>query len=129
MLDKRQIVDKELFQIAKKLITREKLYLDPDVNRSMIMEKTSIPKNRFASLFVKFAGVNFRTFINDLRLQEAAKLMKAHPHYSISSIAIESGFEVPQSFYRLFHEKFGCTPNEYFDKVKSEIPASGEEVE
>lgn len=62
-------------------------------------------------------------YINQFRLDYAYHLLVlSNDSVSINSIIIDSGFSSSSTFYRLFKEKFGMTPNEV-RQVKSEIVA------
>lgn len=60
-------------------------------------------------------GGNFCSFISDLRLAEAARLLRLHRYarFSAEQIGLMAGFASRQSFYPHFKEKYGCTPIEY----------------
>lgn len=62
-------------------------------------------------------GISFCNYITMLRLREALLLLKSGES-SVTKCAMESGFGSMRSFYRVFHEKFGMSPKEYFAKVK-----------
>ena len=57
-------------------------------------------------------GISFGKYLNMQRLREALNLLR-EGNMSITGCALESGFGSMRSFYRAFHEKFGCTPKEY----------------
>ena len=58
---------------------------------------------------------NFCSFVSDLRLAEAARLLRLHRYarFSAEQIGLMVGFASRQSFYPHFKEKYGCTPIEY----------------
>ena len=60
-------------------------------------------------------GGNFCSFISDLRLAEAERLLRLHRYarFSAEQIGLMVGFASRQSFYPHFKEKYGCTPIEY----------------
>ena len=62
--------------------------------------------------FHRTFGISFGKYLNMQRLREALALMR-EGKMSITECALESGFGSMRSFYRAFHEKFGCTPKEY----------------
>lgn len=109
--------DKILFEKLEATILSEKLYLQPDFTRDEVIKRMHIPKNSFARIFKRCTGVGFTKYINTLRLEHAAKMLKQHPNYTVSFIAGECGIPTPQTFYRLFSDKFGVTPAEYRAKT------------
>ena len=58
---------------------------------------------------------NFCSFVSDLRLAEAARLLRLHRYarFSAEQIGLMVGFASRQSFYPHFKKKYGCTPIEY----------------
>ena len=58
---------------------------------------------------------NFCSFVSDLRLVEAARLLRLHRYarFSAEQIGLMAGFASRQSFYPHFQGKYGCTPIEY----------------
>lgn len=58
---------------------------------------------------------NFCSFVSDLRLAEAARLLRQHRYarFSAEQIGLMVGFASRQSFYPHFKSKYGCTPIEY----------------
>ncbi len=60
-------------------------------------------------------GGNFCSFISDLRLAEAERLLRLHRYerFSAEQIGLMVGFASRQSFYPHFKKKYGCTPIEY----------------
>ena len=84
----------------------------PDFSREELIKTIYIPKNKFAPLFKQYAGMSFSKYINNLRLEYAAKMLKNHPDYTVDTIAQECGMST-QSLYRLFSGKFGVTPTDF----------------
>ena len=58
-------------------------------------------------------GTSFRTYINNLRIDEAVSLFKTHPEYTVEAIARECGMASAQTFYRVFSDTLGMSPAEY----------------
>lgn len=65
---------------------------------------------------------NFCSFVSDLRLAEAARLLRLHRYarFSAEQIGLMAGFASRQSFYPHFKEKYGCTPIEYRSRNNNE---------
>ena len=57
-------------------------------------------------------GISFGKYLTMLRLREFILLMRSNDK-SITEAAFECGFGSMRSFYRAFHDEFGCTPKEY----------------
>lgn len=55
-------------------------------------------------------GMSATAYIRHHRLNKAAELLRTHKDWCIDSIALEAGFHNLGHFYRMFKEKFGCSP-------------------
>lgn len=68
-------------------------------------------------------GLNFNSFINQYRVEEACKLLLAdkHQQMSIEGIALTCGFKSKSAFNVAFKKLKGVTPTEYIDKQKLAI--------
>lgn len=104
--------DKELFDNVWTELIEQKLYLDPNLKRETLLHKFRIPKNRFSSLFIKYAGMSYLQSINTLRLEYAIELLQEYPNYTVEWIAEQCGMTTA-TLYRLFSQKYGMTPAEY----------------
>lgn len=103
----------QLFQKMEDTLLNEKTYLNPNYKRENLIEQTRMNKNLLTDVIKKCTGITPNAYLNRLRIEHAVKLMETHPHYSIESIAKDSGFNSKNTFYTAFHKVFGVTPNEY----------------
>ena len=103
--------DKALFERIDHLIRSERLYLDPDFSREKLAKRgITIPRNKLTPLMKQYAKASFPTYLNNLRLDYAARLLLENPNYNIVSIAKECGIPASSTFYTLFVKKFNVTP-------------------
>ena len=73
-----------------------------------------VDRNRFASILKLFtAGGNLSCYLNDLRLEYSVSLFRNHPDWPISRVATESALPSLSTFYRLFKDKYGISPNSF----------------
>lgn len=107
-----------LFDRVEHEIVGRKLFLQPDFSRDDLMKLVRIPKNKFALLFKQYAGMGFTQYINNLRLDYAARMLKEHPEYAVDAVAGECGIPNKSTFHRLFLEQFNMTPAEYRESKK-----------
>ena len=68
--------------------------------------------NYFSRLLKKYTGKTFITVILELKLERAAMLLK-NTSLPVSKAAAASGFQNMNYFYKLFREKYGCTPKQF----------------
>lgn len=105
--------DQYLFDRIEQKIIGDKLFLNPDFSREELIKAVYIPKNKFAQLFRQYTGTNFPKYVNNLRLDYAARMLREYPEYTVDAIAKSCGMSTVQTFHRLFLEKFGVTPTEF----------------
>ena len=65
-------------------------------------------------------GKSVNQFIREIRLQEAAKLIK-EDQYTASEISFQVGFSSPSYFNKCFHDYFDVTPGEYKNKLETSL--------
>lgn len=112
---KTSVLDKKLFDKLERVLDEEMLYLNPDITRDQLIKQIHIPKNTFGQLIQTYTGTNFKTYINNKRLDYSLILLKDSQNHTIESVAVDSGFNNARSFYRIFRERYGMTPSEYRD--------------
>ena len=122
--DARQVeADRILFERIVCEIKERELYRNPDFSRAELIKIIPVAQNRFARLFKQFAGMPFSAFIQELRLEYASKLFIKHPNWSTDAVIKECCMS-RSSFYTLFAQKFGITPEDFrksvAEKLKSE---------
>lgn len=103
----------ELFLRLEKIVQNEKLYLAPDLNRDMLVERLGTNKNKLAEAILSGTGCNLMEYITELRLRETLLLMESSPKLSLTIIAEQSGFNAYSSFYRAFYKRYGVKPVQY----------------
>lgn len=69
-------------------------------------------KDYFRQVFKKTTGTSITSYIQDLRITEACRLLE-HTTDSSSEIAAKCGFNDVKFFYQTFKKKLGMTPAEY----------------
>jgi AraC-like DNA-binding protein len=58
--------------------------------------------------------MTFSEYVNQLRLTHARQLLADQDSkLTIAAIALDSGFNSTETFYRSFREKYGLTPNAF----------------
>lgn len=103
----------------KKAVARtERLasYIDENyrygISLSALAEKEKLTPTYLSHFFVDRFGVTFREYVNNIRFENALRLMST-PKLSLIEIAMQSGFSDVKYMTRTFVARFGCTPNEY----------------
>lgn len=83
-----------------------------DIKLSYLSDLCDVSPSYFSRLFSKSFGAGLTSYVTDLRLDNACRLLKT-TRRSVVSIACEVGYVDCGYFYKLFKKKYGCTPLEY----------------
>ena len=70
----------------------------------------------FSSYFKKNTGMNFKEYLNEVRLKYAVSLLISSDK-NVSEIAGEVGFCDVRSFTKAFHKKYDDTPGNYKKRI------------
>jgi AraC-like DNA-binding protein len=97
------------------LMEAEKPYLDPYLKINDLAKKLSISTNILSQVLNQEMSKNFFEFINEYRIAEAIKKLSdsQYSHLSIIGVALDSGFNSKNTFYRFLKKHTGLTPTQY----------------
>ena len=102
-------------------ITRLLSYISLNFRKSltldMISDELGINKYYISRVFSNQIKVSFRTYLNVLRTNHAASLIKISDD-NLEDIATDSGFESTRSFYRIFKDIYGASPSQYRKMIR-----------
>lgn len=112
--DLTSLTDEQLFLCLRDLIENEQLYLKPDFGRQTLIDHTGLSKERLGAAFSQGSdSVSLPTYVRELRLDYAVRLMNNQPDMSIELVSQASGFANADTFTRNFRAKYGMTPTTY----------------
>ena len=101
------------------LVKRTVAYFQQDYRRPLsrkeVAQVIGLSENYLSQIFRQELGISPWEYLNRYRIKQARELL-AHTDESISSIAMEVGFEDPSYFGRVFHKITGLSPREYREK-------------
>ena len=93
-----------------------------DITLSSIGEALGYNPKYVSACFCAIDGVNFRDFINSLRIEKAKALLVTTDN-TVLAIALECGFKNESTFHRVFLDTVGVTPAKYRkEKINSSKP-------
>ena len=116
------MTDTELFYFLHKAIISERLFLNPILDRQQLMDRFRLSKDRIGAAFSKGSHYpSLKAYLNDVRLNYAAKMLIEHLEMPIANVASASGFSSSSIFSRNFKLRFALTPTE-FREQKSTLP-------
>ncbi len=98
-------------QIGKALNTMHAAPDRPWTVESLAAE-VAMSRSRFADRFRDLMGMSPMAYLSEWRLQKALALLD-EPRFSVSQVAVQSGYQSPAAFTRAFAAKFGTSPTEY----------------
>ena len=93
--------EKEIFEL---LIDN---YDTKDIAKELKISVVSLSK-----IVKNYSGKTFKDLLQEKRLSEAEKLI-LNTKIPVTEIIFAVGYENTNFFYKLFSQKYGCTPKEY----------------
>ena len=103
----------DLFNDIDAAIHQEQLYKNVNLQRQDICNRFSISRHVLNDILSKKnKGLSFPQYVNNIRLEEALRLLRDEPAKTVSAIANEVGF-TPANLREQFKRKYGMTPLEF----------------
>ncbi|AJH15269.1 AraC-type DNA-binding protein [Myroides profundi] len=109
-------IDKKVNQIV--LINRA--YLNPNFKITDLALQTKVSRYYLAQYFSKIHNMNFREYINSLRIQEVLEYIKSQEQkekITVNELFFQSAFNSRTSFFKCFKSITGMTPAEYLKSI------------
>ncbi|OBX03090.1 AraC family transcriptional regulator [Gallibacterium genomosp. 3] len=108
--------DKRLYKVMNKIIQ----YPEQNWHITQLTEIANISRAQLIRLFNQQIGFSPYAFVNHIRLQKAAKLLRSSQE-NILTIALNCGFQSETNFGKAFKKYFGVTASEYRKNKTSHI--------
>jgi AraC-like DNA-binding protein len=102
--------DKEKATILKFIATN---FINPDMDLEFVVTSTGTNRNKVNEVLKTELGMTFTSYLNKLRLNEAARLLLEKESATIAEIAYSVGYSNVSYFNKLFKEEYGCTPKSF----------------
>jgi AraC-like DNA-binding protein len=108
------LIDPQMASDIDSHIKQQKLYMDPDITLDSLAEQLEILPRDLSMLINRHFGINFYTFINRYRIDEAKRMLK-DPSIkdTITDIYLAVGFNSKSVFYTFFKKFEGVTPTKF----------------
>lgn len=98
-------------------------YVSTHFTEPLSLESTAralgVSRIHLSHIFSQQLNVNFRHYINALRIDRACTLLK-DPARSIAQVIDLCGYQNPRTFHRAFQTHCGVTPKQYREKLLAE---------
>ena len=95
-------------------------YIQQHANENLTLDSVSkelgISRSRLSHLFSQKLHINFRQFLNTIRVEKACQLLQ-EPMKSVKEVCFECGFESTRTFHRAFLQEQKMTPGEFREKM------------
>lgn len=90
-------------------------YFNPELSLESAASKLSISRGKINEILKSELGYTFTTYLNRVRLSEAARLLSEKDSANIAEIAYLVGYKNVSYFNKLFKNEYGCTPKVFKD--------------
>lgn len=130
ILKENKVQEKDLSKISKekeeeilqKLKDWEKSdsYLNKNMSLAILSAQTGINTKYLSEVINNNKGKNFNGYINELRIDHIARLLKTDPaylNYKVSYLAEYAGFSSHGAFTNVFKSITGMSPNTYIQEI------------
>ena len=112
-----ELLEQQLLESSSDITDTVKKYIkdhlsDPELNRQMIADEIHMNVDYLSHIFHKKADVSLSTYINDMRINTAKKLLSTTT-LSLQQISDRCGFSNTSYFSRQFKKITGTTPQQY----------------
>ena len=108
----------EKLKEIKNYLETQKPYLDKNLSVEQLAKELKMSKTELSAIFRNQLNKNFNDFINSYRVEEVKRKLDnpKFSKYTVLTIAEMCGFNSQSSFYRVFKNITGKTPNDYQNK-------------
>jgi len=106
----------KIVQRLRELMEEDKIYRQFELKLDEVAAMLLITPHQLSELMNDYVGMNFSSYINQYRVDEARGLLVNSPNQSTLSIGLQVGFGSKPSFNTIFKQKTGMTPSEYRKK-------------
>lgn len=102
----------EMLYDMQNLLTYIDEHYGENITLAFAAERMNFSESHFSKVFKKLIGINFITYINAVRIEQAAAMLRKSSA-RITDISMQCGFGNVRSFNRTFKEYTGYTPSQF----------------
>jgi AraC-like DNA-binding protein len=107
------ITNKDMLYIRlNKLLRKDKMFTHKNISRTSVAKELGVNERSLYDCVKINTGMNFTNYVTYLRMAYARELL-TNDKLTLEGIAIEAGFGTRVTFYRIFKENYGLSPDEY----------------
>ena len=108
--------ESNLMQLIYQYFEREKPYLNPELTLEKLSKDLNSNRTYISKIFKEEMNTNFNNFINDYRVSYAKSLFASQKEMKMNEVAQQSGFNSYSTFFRVFKEQTGVSPQNFLDQ-------------
>ena len=97
----------------RELMEDERIYRQFDLKLDEVAAMLFITPHQLSEFVNDCMGMNFSSYVNQFRVEEAKRLLVNQPEESTLAIGFQVGFGSKQSFNMIFKQQTGLTPSGY----------------
>lgn len=109
--------DKEKSSLLRYMATE---YANPELSLEAAAATLGINRTKINDILKEELALTFSSYLNKLRLTEAARLLSENEDANISEIAYVVGYNSLSYFTKLFKQEYGCAPKTFKSLSQSE---------
>jgi len=110
-------VDEDFLQRAIDCVNRH--LDDPEFDQVQLLEELHMTKSTFFRKLKSLTGLTYLSFIRNIRMKAACRIMEEKKSIRISELAYAVGYNDPRYFSNSFKKEFGMQPSEYMERFTS----------
>ena len=104
---------KILSEKLEKIMANKSLYKNPNLSLQDLAQELNISSHQLSQFLNNNLDKNFTSFINELRVNEACKIITSNDKLTLESIGYDVGFNSKSTFFAVFKKHTGTTPLNY----------------
>lgn len=107
------------YETERKVITQAKQYVKTNLGKDITLQEVAdhvyLNPVYLSRLFKKETGKSFTDYVTELRMNQAAHLLR-NTNMKIYEICEQAGYRDVRHFYKLFKKYSSCSPSEYRER-------------
>lgn len=120
-------VDEDFLQRAIDCVNRH--LDDPEFDQAQLLEELHMTKSTFFRKLKSLTGLSYVSFIRNLRMKAACRIMEEKKNVRIADLAFAVGYNDSRYFSLSFKKEFGMQPSEYMERFTTNGTVEGDEAE
>lgn len=111
-----------LFRSLNALLAEKQLFIDSAIGRKELADMLGTNVTYLADAIKTCSqGMTVGEYLNRVRLVYAGNILVENPNLPVDAVGEDAGFSSRSTYYRLFRDYYGMTPNEFRNISKKKI--------